>query len=78
MHLRSIGDQTVRVGGASFDLYDGELLHTENSYKYDPDEFASLARSAGLAPIHCWTDPDGYFSLHYLTPLGRRGRLDDL
>jgi uncharacterized SAM-dependent methyltransferase len=40
-------EQTVRVAGQPFHFSAGETIHTENSYKYDPDAFAALAEAAG-------------------------------
>jgi len=67
MHLRSLRAQTVRVGGRSFDMVPGELIHTENSYKYSLDAFAALAASAGYIATAHWTDAEKLFSIYYLT-----------
>jgi dimethylhistidine N-methyltransferase len=66
MHLISRRDQTVRIAGHEFRFRAGEGIHTENSYKYDIDEFRNLALGAGFRPIRVWTDPDRLFSVHYL------------
>lgn len=71
IHLRSLDRQSVRLGGATYDFAAGERLHVENSHKYEVEEFADLARSAGFRPRACWTDPQGLFSVHVLdVPLG--------
>lgn len=67
MHLRSPQAQTVRIGTSLFGISAGELIHTENSYKYTLDGFASLAQSAGYRAAGQWTDADELFSIHYLT-----------
>jgi dimethylhistidine N-methyltransferase len=67
IHLCSLARQSVRVAGRRFDFEAGERLHVENSYKYSLEGFVDLARSAGFAPMDCWTDPDGLFSVHYLS-----------
>ena len=67
MHLRSLRTQSVNVAGHQFHFAEGETLHTENSCKYSVEEFQQLAREAGFAPAHCWTDADKLFSVHYLT-----------
>lgn len=67
MHLRCLRAQTVRVGGRSFDMMPGELIHTENSHKYSLDGFAALAASAGYTATAHWTDTEKLFSIHYLT-----------
>lgn len=66
MHLEAQGPQTIRLEGRQFDFDDGERIHTESSYKYEPDEFAHMAKKAGFAPKALWTDKDGLFSLHLL------------
>ena len=66
MHLVSLKDQRVRVGGRVFRLRGGEAIHTENSFKYSVEEFRRLASGAGYEPAGCWTDPDRLFSVHYL------------
>ena len=66
MHLISTRPQTVRVAGVKVKFRAGESIHTESSYKYSLDSFRALARSAGARPVACWTDPDGYFSVHAL------------
>lgn len=65
MHLVSLGEQTVRIGGRGFDFGNGERIHTENSYKYSIGEFRDLGREAGFTPVERWTDEDGLFSIHY-------------
>lgn len=67
MHLASTRAQTVRVAGRAFHFQDGETIHTENSYKYDLDQFARLAESAGWRTRSAWTDRDRLFSLHLLS-----------
>jgi len=67
MHLISTVKQNVRVGGEVFHFDEGETIHTECSYKYTVDEFAELACKAGFKQVSVWTDPDGYFSVQYLT-----------
>ncbi len=66
MHLVSTRPQTVRVAGVKVKFRAGESIHTESSYKYSLDSFRALARSAGARPVACWTDADGYFSVHAL------------
>jgi dimethylhistidine N-methyltransferase len=66
MHLVSEKKQTVAIAGQRFEFAAGESIHTENSCKYSVAEFQALARSAGFAPVHCWTDPGKLFAVHYL------------
>jgi len=58
MYLESLTDQTVHVAGRTFAFRPGETIHTENSYKYMPDEFEALAARAGFTPESVWTDPE--------------------
>jgi L-histidine Nalpha-methyltransferase len=67
IHLLSLKQQTVEVAGRSFAFAEGERLHVENSHKYDLMGFAELARGAGFDWRAAWTDPQGLFSVHYLT-----------
>lgn len=66
MHLVSLADQTVRVGGRAFRFRRGETIHTENSYKYSVGGFRRLAARAGWQAERSWTDPKGLFSLHWM------------
>lgn len=47
MHLVSLVEQTVTVSNQHFHFELGESLHTENSYKFRPDEFSVIGESAG-------------------------------
>jgi dimethylhistidine N-methyltransferase len=66
MHLVSETAQTVTVDGASFEFEPGETIHTENSHKFSIDGFTRLAREAGLAMEHVWTDEDDRFAVGLL------------
>lgn len=70
MHLEAKGPQTIRLQGKDFAFDDGERIHTESSYKYEPEEFAEMAQRAGFVPRGLWTDADGLFSLHLLEVAG--------
>jgi L-histidine Nalpha-methyltransferase len=65
LYVRSLADQSARIAGRHFHFTEGERIHTENSYKYAIDEFRGLARRAGFAPVHTWTDQNELFSVHY-------------
>ncbi len=67
IYLRSLARQTVRMADKSFEFAEGERIHVEYSFKYSTDEFQALARASGFAPQAVWTDPEGLFSLHFLT-----------
>jgi len=67
MHLESTCAQTVKINGNTYEFKKGETIHTENSYKYFPDEFLLMAREAGFLPAKTWIDDQALFSVHYLT-----------
>lgn len=66
MHLKSVKDQAVSIGTCSFDFAEGETIHTENSYKYAPEEFRLLARAARFEPVATWTDANERFAVYLL------------
>ena len=66
MHLVSRSEQTVTVAGESFEFDEGETIHNESSYKYDVEEFLSLAERAGFVSDQVWTDDQQLFSVHCL------------
>jgi len=66
MHLVSLAAQTVKVLGRTITFRAGETIHTENSYKYSLQRFATLARSSGWRPVSSWTDAAAIFSVHLL------------
>lgn len=66
MFLRSLVEQTVTIGDAEVNFRAGETIHTENSFKYHPDEFLDLARQSGFGPVQWWTDADDRFALFLL------------
>ncbi len=65
MHLEAVGEQRVRIGSRERVYADGERIHTENSYKYAPSEFAALLDRAGFARIQRWLDDAGDFSVFF-------------
>jgi L-histidine Nalpha-methyltransferase len=65
MHLESRKRQSVTVAGRRFDLAAGERICTEYSHKYSFEDFAGLAREAGMTVREVWTDPEGLFSVQY-------------
>lgn len=70
MHLESLAWQTVRIGSRRVHFAAGETLHTENSYKYAPEEFAALAANTGWKARRLWTDERNLFALHLLENTG--------
>jgi dimethylhistidine N-methyltransferase len=68
MHLESLEDQTVTIRGAGLEVpfRAGETIHTESSYKFDPDQIAALAKEAGLELRWSWFDRARRFSSNLL------------
>ncbi len=66
MFLRSCVAQTVVLGDHEISFAEGETIHTENSYKYDPAEFIELARRGGFDTEDWWTDENSWFALYLL------------
>ena len=58
--------QAIRVAGRTIPFAEGESLRTERSYKYTLAGFRALAAGSGWSPEASWTDPDQWFSVHYL------------
>lgn len=67
MFLLSRVDQQVSIGGEQFSFAEGEMIHTENSHKYDVEEFLSLAREAGFTRARTWLDDEKLFGVFYLS-----------
>ena len=65
MHLEARHDLSVRWPGGERRFVRGERLHTENSYKYTVEGFASLLGAAGFAPAQHWTDAQGWFAVFW-------------
>jgi dimethylhistidine N-methyltransferase len=67
MHLEALRDHTVDVDHVPRLFAAGERIHTENSYKYAPDDFAAMLADAGFASTRRWTDPAGDFVVFHAT-----------
>jgi dimethylhistidine N-methyltransferase len=65
MHLEATAAQTVTIEGIARTFEAGERIHTEDSYKYAPDEFVALLERAGFADVRCWQDSAGDFAVYY-------------
>lgn len=63
MHLQARIAQHVRwpEGGRHFAR--GARIHTENSYKYQVNDFLKLLQGAGFAQTQVWTDAQNWFAL---------------
>lgn len=65
MHLVARSPQRMSIPRAHTDLQleAGDVIWTESSYKYAPDQIAQLLRSVSFAPIVQWIDPQDAFAL---------------
>lgn len=65
LHLESTCRQSVRVDALDTTLrfYQGERIHTENSYKYTVECLEELLQRGGFEVEHIWTDPDCWFAV---------------
>jgi dimethylhistidine N-methyltransferase len=66
MHLRARSDVKVSLPGDGTkdhvtQFKAGDLIHTENSYKYTQEDFTEKLRRAGFDNIQTWTDPKKHF-----------------
>jgi dimethylhistidine N-methyltransferase len=66
MHLISKFKHTLKIEGHQFEFEEGELLHTENSYKYSPQEFIAMASVQGFQSVRVWLDKQGMFAVYLL------------
>ncbi len=55
----------IRSLGLTVEFQAGETIHTENSYKYDLAQLASLAEEAGFKPAKTWFDSEKRFSCNF-------------
>jgi dimethylhistidine N-methyltransferase len=63
MHLEATRDVTVRWAGGERRFAAGERIHTENSYKWRPDDFADLLGAAGFRKPRAWRDARDWFAV---------------
>lgn len=66
MHLVSTENQRVSISGEDFRFKAGETIHTENSYKYTPDEVKEMFPDEYQLQ-NMWTDPEELFGVYYFT-----------
>ena len=62
MHLEAMSTQVVTLDGAPRIFGAGERIHTEDSYKYVPQDFAAQLEQAGFRTVRCWQDAHGDFA----------------
>ena len=65
MHLRAKRDVSVTWPSQSKYFKAGEMIHTENSYKYTKSSFSDLLIKAGFTSVQAWTDPKDLFMVCY-------------
>ena len=68
IYIESLRNQTVRIEKLDLEVEfsAGELIHTENSHKYDLDSIAELAKSTGFKSARTWFDSQERFSSNLL------------
>jgi L-histidine N-alpha-methyltransferase len=59
--------QSVRIKkiGLQVEFREGEMIHTENSYKYDPAQLEAMAKETGFKPNRSWFDSEKRFSCNF-------------
>ena len=68
IYIESLADQRVRIEKLDLEIEfaAGELIHTENSYKYDKANIAHLAVATGFELSRTWLDSEERFSSNLL------------
>ena len=68
IYIESLMEQTVRIEKLDLEVqfHEGELIHTENSYKYDIAGIAKLAEATGFNCWRTWFDSQQRFSSNLL------------
>lgn len=61
MYLEARHAVTVKWQGGERRFQQGERIHTENSYKYTPEDFVRLLQQAGFAVTRTWNDANDWF-----------------
>jgi len=65
MYLRALQDVSIVWPNGSRHFKAGDLIHTENSYKYTQATFSQMLHSAGFKRMHTWVDKQEYFLVCY-------------
>jgi dimethylhistidine N-methyltransferase len=65
MHVEARRDVIVHIRGEARAFYRGERIHTENSYKYAPEQFRALLVEAGFTDVHLWQDERNDFNVFF-------------
>lgn len=61
MYLEARRNQTVKWTDGERQFIAGERIHTENSYKYQPEQFVELLQLAGMQVTGSWHDAQNWF-----------------
>jgi len=61
MYLRAKSNQLVCWPGGHRQFDTGEMIHTENSYKYSESIFLKMLFEASFTKANAWTDPESNF-----------------
>jgi L-histidine N-alpha-methyltransferase len=75
MHLKSLVPQRVTIPANSagpalhLNFFSGETIHTENSYKFNPDTIATLLADTGFATTRTFADPANLFAVTLATAI---------
>jgi len=65
MHLKAKRDVVITLPNALLEFKAGDMIHTENSYKYTQASFTALLIDCGFKTIKTWSDEEGYFLVCY-------------
>ncbi len=70
MHLVSIIEQQVFISSLNKEIFfrKNETIHTENSYKYSPDDISRLIKRAGFSIEREFFDENNWYELILLRP----------
>lgn len=68
MHLEAKTDLLMRWRNGARSFAKGERIHTENSYKYQVEDFQALLLRAGFSQTQVWTDEQDWFAVVLARP----------
>lgn len=68
MHLEAKNEQLMRWRNGARSFAQGERIHTENSYKYQVEDFVALLRRAGFSQTQVWNDEQTWFAVVLARP----------
>ena len=66
MYLTVTRAHDMEINGEAVQFALDEEVHTENSFKYHPEEFLEVAEEGGYRALEMWTDPREWFALYLL------------